>query len=248
MKNKPMKFSLGNGLKLTLASSLIVLLGGCASSAASDSPTPQAAASTPDTSAPLTPQTAASLPDASVSPAQQTAGSPPTAMPMTNDYTAAQVAAAQSDANPQDPPAATARTAGLVSELKGLGAQRAKAGMVLTLGDRRFRHGHAQLLPGSEQNIAQLVDFFKQHPEVKAEINGYSDNAGSFNTTLKLSQERADAIASALVAQGVPAASLSTHAYGQIGWVASNKTTQGRTLNRRVEIVFDLAAENTAAQ
>jgi len=238
MKNKPMKFSLGNGLKLTLASSLIVLLGGCASSAASDSPTPQAAASTPDTSAPLTPQTAASLPDASVSPAQQTAGSPPTAMPMTNDYTAAQVAAAQSDANPQDPPAATARTAGLVSELKGLGAQRAKAGMVLTLGDRRFRHGHAQLLPGSEQNIAQLVDFFKQHPEVKAEINA----------TLKLSQERADAIASALVAQGVPAASLSTHAYGQIGWVASNKTPQGRTLNRRVEIVFDLAAENTAAQ
>jgi outer membrane protein OmpA-like peptidoglycan-associated protein len=237
MNHKLLKFTPGDALKFTLASSLIVLLGGCASSAASDNPAPQADASQPAA-------TQANS-DASAAQGQLVA-------PSQRATSASQLAVSQDAASDQSSQAQTeqnsARVSALESELAHFGAQRKDDGMVITLNDRLFSHGHARFLPGNEQNIAALAGFFKQHPEVKATINGYSDNAGSFDANLKLSQGRADEITKQLENQGVPAASLSTHAYGQIGWVASNKTAQGRMLNRRVEIVFDLAGATSPAQ
>jgi outer membrane protein OmpA-like peptidoglycan-associated protein len=222
MKNTPMKASPGNVLKVTLASSLLVLLGGCASPADNDSQAPQATASQP------------------------------VAMQASNDASTEQVVTTQDASGAQHQQAVmaenSARTDGLVTELHAMGAHYTNAGMVMTLGDGQFRHGHAQLLPEGEQAIVKLADFLKRHPEVKVDINGYYDNASSFDNNLKFSQARADAIVSALEDQGVPAANLSAHAYGQIGWIASNKTAEGRSMNRHVDIVFDLAGDTTASQ
>jgi outer membrane protein OmpA-like peptidoglycan-associated protein len=238
MKNQFLPCTPTTALKFTQIASLMVLLAGCASPATADRPVPLAEAGPP---ASLQAQRGNHVAAGQLVPVTQKVMMSSGQMLPSQDTAGAQ--RSQADMAQHD-----ARIAGLESDLNGLGAKRTDSGMVLTLGDRLFRHGQLRLSPGHEHNVAKLADFFKQHPEVKASINGYSDNAGSFETNFNLSQGRAEAIAGALETRGVPAASLSTHAYGQIGWIASNTTAQGRLLNRRVEIVFDLAADTPSTR
>ena len=68
-------------------------------------------------------------------------------------------------------------------------------------------------------------------------MGGHTDNVGTPEANLKLSQERAQAVMAALVARGVAAARLTAKGYGQTAPVADNRTEDGRAKNRRVELV-----------
>jgi len=85
-----------------------------------------------------------------------------------------------------------------------------------------------------------IVRYVQADPEVKRlYIDGYTDNlrSGSYNS--QLSKKRAEAVATYLVEKGISAEQVTTRFHGERFPVASNKTAEGRSTNRRVTIRLD---------
>lgn len=91
---------------------------------------------------------------------------------------------------------------------------------------------------GRQRDLTKLAAFFKQYPMRTALIEGFTDSQGNQEANVDLSQRRAIAVRDALVEQGVFADRLTTRGYGDAHPVASNNTSAGRQMNRRVEIVL----------
>jgi outer membrane protein OmpA-like peptidoglycan-associated protein len=99
-----------------------------------------------------------------------------------------------------------------------------------------FATGSAEIAPESMEVLRQSAEALKRAPAGwKVEIGGHTDNTGDPALNLALSQTRAEAVKSALVAAGVPAGSLTTQGYGETRPRASNDTEFGRFQNRRIE-------------
>lgn len=117
------------------------------------------------------------------------------------------------------------------------------------MGDGLAQHGHialygihfatdsAALAPDSKGTLAQMVELLKSRPDLKVYIVGHTDNTGTLQHNLALSQRRADSVVKALEAQGVAASRLSAKGLASYAPVASNDSEQGRAQNRRVELV-----------
>ncbi len=73
------------------------------------------------------------------------------------------------------------------------------------------------------------------HPDVRVEIQGYTDNIGSEKNNMRLSVKRAQAVKDYLMARGVSADRMVVKGYGESNPMASNKTAKGRAMNRRIE-------------
>ena len=73
-------------------------------------------------------------------------------------------------------------------------------------------------------------------PRVSVKVDGYTDSVGTDKYNQGLSERRANAVMSHLVDRGVPASRLTATGFGETNPVASNKTAEGRALNRRVEL------------
>lgn len=129
-------------------------------------------------------------------------------------------------------------------QLKDLNAKKTDRGMVVTMGDVLFDSGQARLLADGNRNMVKLAEFFRRNPQRRASIEGFTDSVGSASANLDLSGRRANAVMSALIELGVQANRLNAQAFGEEMPVASNGTPAGRQLNRRVEIVFAVAADN----
>lgn len=100
-----------------------------------------------------------------------------------------------------------------------------------------FDFNKATLKPDAAPVVAQVVKLLKDNPGLKLEIGGHTDNIGGRDYNMKLSAQRAAAIVSAIVAQGVPADRLRAVGYGLDKPVADNDKDEGRAKNRRVELV-----------
>jgi OmpA-OmpF porin, OOP family len=129
------------------------------------------------------------------------------------------------------------RVAALSKELSDLKAKQTDRGVVLTVGDVLFATGKADIASGSQQNIDRLADFLKKYPNRNLLIEGYTDNTGSVDANVKLSQQRADAVRDLLVSRGIPPQRIATKGYGPKYPVVDNTSAAGRQQNRRVEIV-----------
>jgi OOP family OmpA-OmpF porin len=101
-----------------------------------------------------------------------------------------------------------------------------------------FDTGKSVLKPESLKTLEEIAKLLKADPALKLYVVGHTDNVGSFDANIKLSQERAAAVVNALVTQhSVSAASLKACGDGPTAPVASNDKEEGRALNRRVELV-----------
>ena len=84
--------------------------------------------------------------------------------------------------------------------------------------------------------LAKAASVIKSAPAgTRIEVGGHTDNTGNAAANMQLSQDRAAAVASQLVANGVNAAMLTSKGYGQDKPIADNSTEQGRAKNRRME-------------
>jgi outer membrane protein OmpA-like peptidoglycan-associated protein len=85
--------------------------------------------------------------------------------------------------------------------------------------------------------LDQVAQALKDNPKIRVRVEGHTDNVGTAKANLKLSQQRADAVRTYLVKQGIEAKRLESKGYGQTKPIASNKTEKGRTQNRRTDFV-----------
>ncbi len=151
---------------------------------------------------------------------------------------AAQASQAAAQASQAKAASEAARARTLEQQLADLKAKQTNRGMVLTLGDVLFDTGRAELKPGAERSLDQLVTFMVENPTRSVVIEGYTDSMGSENSNQILSERRAFAVRNALVARGIPSDRITARGFGEASPVASNSTAAGRQQNRRVEIVI----------
>jgi outer membrane protein OmpA-like peptidoglycan-associated protein len=105
------------------------------------------------------------------------------------------------------------------------------------MGDVLFATGKSDVAPGAQRSIDKLVDFLQKNPTRNVLIEGHTDNTGSADLNLRLSQERADAVKELLVAKGISPDRISARGHGLKYPLVSNDTAAGRQQNRRVEVV-----------
>ncbi|MFK7860483.1 MAG: OmpA family protein [Granulosicoccus sp.] len=99
-----------------------------------------------------------------------------------------------------------------------------------------FQPGSTSLTPESDNALVQLLTLLKEHPESRIRIEGHTDNTGPDTVNLRVSRERAGAVANYLMARGIPSDQLIVTGYGSTQPVADNETDSGRARNRRIEI------------
>jgi outer membrane protein OmpA-like peptidoglycan-associated protein len=133
---------------------------------------------------------------------------------------------------------ATEQAARLQAEVDQLKATPTPRGLVLTLGDVLFDTGKAQLNPGAARKLDQLAQFLTEHPDRRVQIDGFTDSVGTESYNQSLSQQRADAVKSALTTRGIDSSRIGSQGYGKGFPVADNSDSGGRQLNRRVEVVI----------
>ncbi|CAI8792074.1 OmpA family protein [Pseudomonas serboccidentalis] len=136
-------------------------------------------------------------------------------------------------------------------QLKALQAMKAKPtdrGQVVTFGDVLFDTGKSELKYGSQRNIQQLANFLTENPERKVRIEGFTDSTGSEQLNLRLSEQRAAAVARTLEKLGIGAERILIKGYGMEFPITDNRSAQARQLNRRVEVIISNGSAAVSAR
>ncbi|WP_372745157.1 OmpA family protein [Lutibacter sp.] len=100
-----------------------------------------------------------------------------------------------------------------------------------------FDLGSANIKPEGFAKLDAVVDIMKKYSGIQYSItSGHADSVGSKKFNQTLSEKRANVVKDYLVSKGIPASKITTEAYGETKAAATNRTSKGRALNRRVEI------------
>ena len=89
----------------------------------------------------------------------------------------------------------------------------------------------------SQPAIQEVVKMLQASPSMKVWVVGHTDNVGTADANVALSNARAASVVKALAAAGIDARRLTPHGDGPFAPVAANTTDDGRARNRRVELV-----------
>ena len=111
-------------------------------------------------------------------------------------------------------------------------------GIILSMSDILFDVDKATLKPDLKTSLAKVAGILSVYQELNVSVEGHTDNTGSAEHNLKLSEQRAKNVLDFLVSQGIEAARLSSKGYGMTVPVADNATKEGRQKNRRVDLVI----------
>ncbi len=112
------------------------------------------------------------------------------------------------------------------------------AKIVLTLPGILFQTDESKLKPEAELALAKLSGILMVCHRATVAVGGYTDSTGNADQNQDLSQRRADAVRTLLVDQGIADGRLSAQGFGDQHPVADNSTAEGRTKNRRVELII----------
>ena len=99
-----------------------------------------------------------------------------------------------------------------------------------------FDMGKANIKLVSFTELDELVAMMKSNSKIEIQLEGHTDNQGSAEANLKLSQDRVDAVKKYLSSKGVAKDRIKTKAFGGTQPISNDKTEEGRALNRRVEM------------
>lgn len=124
------------------------------------------------------------------------------------------------------------------SLLQVLSEGKTVSGSVITLADINFETGQSQLSSVAAERIKKISAFLMLVPTLDASIEGHADNTGSNVANKKLALDRAISVKNKLLSDGVQVERLSTKGFGSDRPKVSNETEEGKSKNRRVEIVL----------
>jgi outer membrane protein OmpA-like peptidoglycan-associated protein len=113
-----------------------------------------------------------------------------------------------------------------------------EVGSTIRLNNIFFDFGKATLRPESVPEMERLAGYMASNKGMEIEISGHTDNVGSKDANLKLSDDRAKAVADYLVSMGIEAERIKSKGYGETKPVSTNDTDEGKQLNRRVEFTI----------
>ena len=127
----------------------------------------------------------------------------------------------------------------LVTQLNSVLATKDTArGVVSQMSDVLFDVNKATLKPDAQIRLAKISGIILSYPDLKLEIDGYTDSTGTKQLNQTLSEKRAATVRDFLISQGVPIDNVTAKGFGPENPIASNATAAGRKMNRRVELVL----------
>lgn len=113
-----------------------------------------------------------------------------------------------------------------------------EVGQIIRLNNIFFDFGKATLRPESYIELDEVVNVLKNNSKMEIEMSGHTDNVGSEDANLKLSEDRAKAVKDYIVSKGISENRIISKGYGKSKPITSNDTDEGRQLNRRVEFTI----------
>jgi outer membrane protein OmpA-like peptidoglycan-associated protein len=101
-----------------------------------------------------------------------------------------------------------------------------------------FDFNSSKVNPTVNDNLMKFAETLKQYPDTEILVAGHTDNVGTEQYNMSLSQQRANAVANVLKANSVTKSRLTILGYGEKNPVADNTAESGREQNRRVEFAI----------
>ncbi len=119
-----------------------------------------------------------------------------------------------------------------------LGAQLEAKGRAV-LADLAFQTGSSNLGEAEFASLAVLADYLLSNPDRKIVLVGHTDAEGALDNNIALSKRRAQSVMQRLIKSfGIPAQQVAAQGVGYLAPLTSNLTDDGRTQNRRVEVIL----------
>ncbi len=102
----------------------------------------------------------------------------------------------------------------------------------------QFEFNSATIQSESTETLKIIAEFLKTNPKINVFVVGHTDNVGSYEKNLTLSQQRSEAVANKLAeTYHISSSRLTPKGVAMVSPVSTNDTDEGRKQNRRVEIV-----------
>lgn len=113
--------------------------------------------------------------------------------------------------------------------------EKIRTGSIVVLNNIFFDLDKYELKEKSRAELAKIVRFMTSNPAVRIEVSGHTDNLGTNDYNLGLSEKRAQAVTKYLIDSGINRARIVPKGYGATMPIGDNSTEDGRQLNRRIE-------------
>ncbi|MDM7925881.1 MAG: OmpA family protein [bacterium] len=131
------------------------------------------------------------------------------------------------------------QAAEIQNDIEGAKVERVGEGIKITFkSGLLFNTGEATLQEQAKADLTRLSATLNKYSDTAVLIEGHTDDVGSDDFNMQLSQKRAQAVAAQLSANQVDPTRLTLMGYGESQPVVANDTPEGRQANRRVEIAI----------
>lgn len=124
-------------------------------------------------------------------------------------------------------------------DMKGAQVERVGEGILITFNSGlMFDVNSYQLKSATRKNLTELSEILNKYDDTEILIEGHTDNTGTNEHNMDLSENRAKSVSRYLLREGVVSSRMNTIGYGEEQPVADNNTNAGRKENRRVEVAI----------
>jgi outer membrane protein OmpA-like peptidoglycan-associated protein len=124
-------------------------------------------------------------------------------------------------------------------DMQGAKIERVGEGIKITFDSGLlFDVNKSDLRPQAKTNLESLAKILNKYDDTNILVEGDTDNTGTEEYNLKLSERRAQSVANYLMGLAVPSSRISTVGLGESNPIATNDTADGRQQNRRVEVAI----------
>jgi outer membrane protein OmpA-like peptidoglycan-associated protein len=105
-----------------------------------------------------------------------------------------------------------------------------------TFDNLNFQSGGSTLTAESGATVSAITAILRAFPNARVTLDGYTDNTGGLGANQRISQARAQTVATMMTDAGIGADRISATGHGPADPVADNATEEGRARNRRIEL------------
>jgi len=120
--------------------------------------------------------------------------------------------------------------------LKDVPLQPVKVGQSIILRNVFYAYNSWELMEQSRIELNKVVQLMNENPTLKVEISGHTDNTGTPEYNLGLSDRRAASVTNFLTSHGISPERMTARGYGLTRPITTNETEEGRAVNRRTEL------------